>query len=46
MVAEANARGATLPLAEQALAVYAEALEQGWGTRDGAWLPAYWPNRG
>jgi len=46
MVAEAKARGATLPLAEQALAVYAEALEQGWGTRDGAWLPAYWPNRG
>jgi len=46
MVAEANARGATLPLAEQALAVYAEALEQGWGARDGAWLPAYWPNRG
>jgi 3-hydroxyisobutyrate dehydrogenase len=46
MVAEAKARGATLPLAEQALAVYAEALKQGWGTRDGAWLPAYWPNRG
>jgi 3-hydroxyisobutyrate dehydrogenase len=46
MVAEATARGATLPLAERALAVYAEALKEGWGNRDGAWLPAYWPNRG
>jgi 3-hydroxyisobutyrate dehydrogenase len=46
MVAEAKARGATLPLAERALAVYGEALKEGWGTRDGAWLPAYWPNTG
>jgi 3-hydroxyisobutyrate dehydrogenase len=46
MVAEAKARGATLPLAERALAVYGEALKQGWGNRDGAWLPAYWPGRG
>ena len=46
MVAEAKARGATLPLAEKALAVYAEALKEGWGNRDGAWLPAYWPNSG
>ena len=46
MVAEAKARGATLPLAERALAVYAEALKEGWGNRDGAWLPAYWPSHG
>jgi 3-hydroxyisobutyrate dehydrogenase len=46
MVAEAKARGATLPLAERALAVYGEALKEGWGDRDGAWLPAYWPSHG
>ena len=46
MVAEARARGATLPLAEKALAVYSAALKEGWGTRDGAWLPAYWPSHG
>jgi 3-hydroxyisobutyrate dehydrogenase len=46
MLAEARIRGATLPLAEKALAIYAEALAAGWGNRDGAWLPAYWPNSG
>lgn len=46
MLAEAKIRGATLPLAEKALAIYAEALTAGWGKRDGAWLPAYWPNSG
>ena len=46
MLAEAKIRGATLPLAEKALAIYAEALTAGWGNRDGAWLPAYWPNSG
>jgi len=46
MVAEAKARGTALPLAEKALAVYSEALKEGWGTRDGAWLPAYWPSHG
>ena len=30
----------------EALAVATEARKQGWGTRDVAWLPAYWPNRG
>jgi 3-hydroxyisobutyrate dehydrogenase len=44
MLAEAKARGATLPLVERALAVYGGALQAGWGQRDGAWLPAYWPN--
>jgi 3-hydroxyisobutyrate dehydrogenase len=44
MIAEAKARGATLPLAEKALAIYDDAAREGWGKRDGAWLPAYWPN--
>jgi 3-hydroxyisobutyrate dehydrogenase len=45
MLAEAQARGATLPLVERTLAVYDEAAKAGWGKRDGAWLPAYWPSR-
>jgi 3-hydroxyisobutyrate dehydrogenase len=45
MIAEAGARGATLPLVGQALAIYEEARGEGWGKRDGAWLPAYWPKR-
>jgi 3-hydroxyisobutyrate dehydrogenase len=44
MLAEAKARGATLPVVEAALAVYDAAAKQGWGKRDGACLPAYWPN--
>ena len=43
MVAEAKARGASLPLVEKTLAIYDEAAKDGWGKRDGAWLPAYWP---
>jgi 3-hydroxyisobutyrate dehydrogenase len=46
MLAEAKARGATLPVAGAALSVYDAASEEGWGKRDGAWLPAYWPSRG
>ena len=45
MIAEAGARGARLPLVEQALAIYEEARREDWGKRDGAWLPAYWPKR-
>ena len=45
MVAEAKTRGATLPIAERTLAVYDEAAKDGWGKRDGASLPAYWPSR-
>jgi 3-hydroxyisobutyrate dehydrogenase len=45
MLAEARARGATLPLAEAALSVYDGAVRDGWGKRDGACLPAYWPGR-
>jgi 3-hydroxyisobutyrate dehydrogenase len=46
MLAEAKLRGASLPLAERALAIYDDASKDGWGKRDGACLPAYWPNRG
>ena len=45
MLAEGKARGATLPLVEKTLAIYDEAAKDGWGKRDGAWLPAYWPKR-
>ncbi len=45
MVAEAATRGATLPLAEKTLAIYDEAAREGWGSKDGASLPAYWPMR-
>jgi len=46
MVAEGKTRGARLPVTEQTLAVYDEAIKEGWGKRDGASLPAYWPSRG
>jgi 3-hydroxyisobutyrate dehydrogenase len=45
MIAEARVRGAGLPLAEKTLAIYDEAAREGWGKRDGASLPAYWPMR-
>jgi 3-hydroxyisobutyrate dehydrogenase len=43
MIAEAHRLGGSLPLVERTLAVYDDAAKQGWGTRDGAYLPAYWP---
>jgi 3-hydroxyisobutyrate dehydrogenase len=46
MIAEAKARGGSLPLAERTLAIYDEAARDGWGKRDGSWLPAYWPSHG
>jgi 3-hydroxyisobutyrate dehydrogenase len=45
MLAEAEVRGTALPLVERALAIYDAAASEGWGNRDGAWLPAYWPSR-
>ena len=45
MIAEAKARGASLPLAERTLAVYDEAASAGWDARDGAALPSFWPGR-
>ncbi len=46
MVAEAESRGFGLPVASRALAVFDEAGAQGWGGRDGTWLPAYWAAKG
>jgi 3-hydroxyisobutyrate dehydrogenase len=48
VVAEGNSRGATLPLAQATLAIFDAAARDGWGRRDSAALPAYWPwrNRG
>jgi 3-hydroxyisobutyrate dehydrogenase len=45
MLAEGKVRGTTLPLVEKTLAIYDEAAREGWGKRDGASLPAYWPSR-
>jgi 3-hydroxyisobutyrate dehydrogenase len=42
MVAEANARGFALPLAERTLAVYDQASSEGWGSKDCTELPAFW----
>jgi 3-hydroxyisobutyrate dehydrogenase len=45
MLAEAKRLGVSLPLAERTLAIYDEAAKEGWGARDGANLPSYWPSR-
>ncbi len=45
MIAEAKSRGVSLPLVEKTLAIYDDAAQEGWGNRDGSWLPAYWPKR-
>lgn len=45
MLAEARSRGGSLPLVERTLAIYDDAAGEGWGPRDGSWLPAYWPKR-
>ena len=45
MAAEGKTRGASLPLVEQTLAIFDQAVKDGWGKRDGASLPAYWPSR-
>jgi 3-hydroxyisobutyrate dehydrogenase len=45
MAAEGKARGATLPLVEKTLAIFDDAAKEGWGKRDGASLPAYWPGK-
>jgi 3-hydroxyisobutyrate dehydrogenase len=45
MLAEAQGRGAELPLAERALAIFDAAAADGWGERDGSSLPSYWPQR-
>jgi 3-hydroxyisobutyrate dehydrogenase len=45
MIAEATSLGAKLPLAEDTLKIFDEAAKQGWGGKDGANLPAYWPRK-
>ena len=45
MAAEGRAKGASLPLVEKTLAIFDEASKDGWGKRDGASLPAYWPSK-
>jgi 3-hydroxyisobutyrate dehydrogenase len=42
MLAEAEKRGGKLPVVAQTLTIYDEAAKDGWGARDGVWLPAYW----
>jgi 3-hydroxyisobutyrate dehydrogenase len=42
MLAEAEARGFSLPVAAQAYAISQAVSEGGWGKRDCAWLPAHW----
>lgn len=44
MIEEARARGADLPLASVALAVFDQASKAGWGARDASALPAFWPS--
>jgi 3-hydroxyisobutyrate dehydrogenase len=45
MIAEGTARGFDLPLVSQALAIYDQAADAGWGQRDGSTLPAFWSQR-
>lgn len=45
MAAEGRAKGSSLPLVERTLAIFDEASKDGWGKRDGASLPAYWPSK-
>ncbi len=45
MLAEARDQGTSLPLAERTLAVFDQAAAEGWGSRDGTWLPSYWPGK-
>lgn len=45
MLEEARARGADLPVVAKVLEVYDGAARDGWGARDGASLPSYWPGR-
>jgi 3-hydroxyisobutyrate dehydrogenase len=45
MLEEARSHGADLPLTARALEIYDNAAAEGWGGRDGATLPAYWPGK-
>lgn len=45
MLAEAQAGGFPLPLAQAISAAFAEASAAGWGRRDCAWIPAFWASK-
>lgn len=45
MLDEAKVRGVDLPLVARTLAIYESAGKDGWGPRDAAWLPAWWPSQ-
>jgi 3-hydroxyisobutyrate dehydrogenase len=45
MLAEGTAKGFDLPLVARTLAVFDEAAQNGWGSRDGSSLPGYWTQR-
>jgi 3-hydroxyisobutyrate dehydrogenase len=45
MLAEGKAKGFDLPLVARTLAVFDEAAQSGWGSRDGSALPGYWTQR-
>jgi 3-hydroxyisobutyrate dehydrogenase len=45
MIAEAASLDARLPIAEDTLKIFDEAAKEGWGGKDGANLPAYWPRK-
>ncbi len=45
MLEEARAGGADLPVTARALEVYNGASAEGWGERDAATLPSYWPGK-
>jgi len=45
MIEEARSRGAELPVVSKALEVFDAAAREGWGARDGAALPSYWPGK-
>jgi 3-hydroxyisobutyrate dehydrogenase len=44
MQEEAEARGFHLPVAARTLSVFEKIAAEGWGDKDCAWLPAYWPS--
>jgi 3-hydroxyisobutyrate dehydrogenase len=45
MLAEGQAKGFDLPLVARTLAVFDEAAQSGWGSRDGSALPGHWTQR-
>ena len=46
MLEEAQALGTDLPVAASTLQIYERAARDGWGARDMAVLPSYWPKQG